>query len=34
VEGTAHLLRDMAAADELVDWWQRGAPRDYEQERS
>jgi hypothetical protein len=34
VERTARLLRDMAADDELVDWWQRGAPSDREHERS
>ena len=28
VERTARMLRDMAAQDESVDWWQLGAPRD------
>ena len=28
VELTARLLRDMAAEEDAVDWWQRGAPGD------
>jgi hypothetical protein len=34
VERTARPLRDMAAEDDRVDWWQRGAPVDRERERS
>jgi hypothetical protein len=34
VELTTRLLRDMAAQEDVVDWWQRGAPSEGEQERS
>jgi hypothetical protein len=34
VEITARLLRDMAAQGHAVDWWQHGAPRERDRERS
>ena len=34
VELTARLLRDIAAQDDAVDWWQRGVPRERGRERS
>ena len=34
VELIARLLRDMAAEGDAIDWWQRGAPRERDRERS
>ena len=34
VERTARVLRDMAAEGDCVDWWQLGAPRDRDAERT
>jgi hypothetical protein len=34
VERTARLLRDMAAEQDFIDWWQLAAPRDREAQRA